>query len=121
MNSTDSNNDSPIRIGISSCLLGQEVRFDGQHKHDCYLTDTLGEYFEWVPVCPEVEGGLGTPREPFKLVQLENSINLKTTRSKVDLTKQWSHFPSDECCCLCSNSDDTPIAKIVYCHITVGV
>jgi len=81
-----------IRIGISSCLLGQKVRFDGQHKHDRYLTDTLGEYFEWVPVCPEVEVGLGTPRETIQLVQLEDSINLQTTRTKVDLTKRMTSF-----------------------------
>jgi uncharacterized protein YbgA (DUF1722 family)/uncharacterized protein YbbK (DUF523 family) len=58
----------PIRIGISSCLLGQEVRYDGGHKRDRYITDTLGQFFEWVPVCPEVEMGLGTPRETLRLV-----------------------------------------------------
>ena len=58
-----------IRIGISACLLGREVRYDGGHKRDRYLTDTLGEYFDWFPVCPEVELGLGTPRETIRLVQ----------------------------------------------------
>jgi uncharacterized protein YbgA (DUF1722 family)/uncharacterized protein YbbK (DUF523 family) len=58
----------PIRVGISSCLLGNEVRFDGGHKRDRYLTDTLGQFFQWVPVCPEVEMGLGTPRETLRLV-----------------------------------------------------
>ncbi len=58
-----------IRIGISSCLLGQEVRFDGGHKRDPFLTDTLGPQVEWVPVCPEVEMGLGTPRETLRLVR----------------------------------------------------
>ena len=57
-----------IRVGISACLLGQEVRFDGGHKRDRYITDTLGKFFEWVPVCPEVEMGLGTPRETLRLV-----------------------------------------------------
>ncbi|MDH5512690.1 MAG: DUF523 and DUF1722 domain-containing protein [Gammaproteobacteria bacterium] len=57
-----------IRLGISSCLLGQKVRFDGNHKHDSFLTGTLGEYFEWVPVCPEVAIGLGIPRPPIRLV-----------------------------------------------------
>jgi uncharacterized protein YbgA (DUF1722 family)/uncharacterized protein YbbK (DUF523 family) len=57
-----------IRLGISSCLLGQKVRFDGNHKLDSYLTDTLGLYFEWVPVCPEVAIGLGVPRPPIRLV-----------------------------------------------------
>ena len=59
----------PIRIGISSCLLGQKVRFDGGHKRDSFLTDTLGRYVEWVPVCPEVEVGMGTPRETVHLVR----------------------------------------------------
>ena len=65
--------DAPIRIGISRCLLGERVRYDGGHKHDHFLTDTLGRYFQWVPVCPEVEIGLGTPREPIHLVQLESA------------------------------------------------
>jgi len=92
MTTAESSDLSPIRIGISSCLLGQKVRFDGQHKHDRYLTDTLGEYFEWVPVCPEVEVGLGTPRETIQLVQFEDSINLQTTRTKVDLTERMKSF-----------------------------
>jgi len=54
-----------IRIGISSCLLGEQVRFDGGHKHDRFLTNTLGQYFEWVPVCPEVELGWGCRARPF--------------------------------------------------------
>ena len=58
-----------IRIGISSCLLGQHVRFDGGHKRDSFLTETLGRYVEWVPVCPEVEVGMGTPRETVHLVR----------------------------------------------------
>jgi uncharacterized protein YbgA (DUF1722 family)/uncharacterized protein YbbK (DUF523 family) len=59
---------SRIRLGISSCLLGQKVRFDGNHKLDSYLTETLGQYFEWIPVCPEVAIGLGVPRPPIRLV-----------------------------------------------------
>ena len=46
---------APIRLGISRCLLGEEVRFDGGHKRDNFLTDIFGRYVEWVPVCPEVE------------------------------------------------------------------
>ena len=53
----------PVRVGISSCLLGEAVRYDGGHKRDAFLTDTFGRFVEWVPVCPEVECGLGTPRE----------------------------------------------------------
>lgn len=58
----------PIRLGISSCLLGQKVRYDGHHKHDCFITGTFGKYFEFVPVCPEVAIGLGVPRPPIRLV-----------------------------------------------------
>ena len=58
---------SRIRLGISSCLLGQKVRFDGNHKHDSFLSGTLGQFFEWVPVCPEVAIGLGVPRPPIRL------------------------------------------------------
>ena len=58
-----------IRIGISACLLGQEVRYDGGHKRDPFLVETLGPHVVWVPVCPEVEAGMGTPREPVHLVR----------------------------------------------------
>ena len=59
-----------IRLGISSCLLGQRVRYDGNHKHDGFITDTLGRFFEFVPVCPEVAIGLGVPRAPIRLTGL---------------------------------------------------
>lgn len=58
---------SKIRLGISSCLLGQKVRFDGNHKLDSFLSGTLGRFFELVPVCPEVAIGLGVPRPPIRL------------------------------------------------------
>jgi uncharacterized protein YbbK (DUF523 family) len=54
---------SEIRIGISSCLLGKKVRFDGGHKHDRYATDLLGQFVTFVPICPEIEIGMGVPRE----------------------------------------------------------
>ena len=60
----------PVRVGISSCLLGERVRFDGGHKRDAFLTGVFGRFVEWVPVCPEVECGLGTPRESMRLVRL---------------------------------------------------
>lgn len=56
-----------IRIGVSQCLLGEKVRYDGQHKHDAYITGVLGQWFEFVPVCPEVECGMPIPREPIRL------------------------------------------------------
>jgi len=58
-----------IRIGISSCLLGQEVRYDGGHKHNGYITESLGQFFDFVPYCPEVAIGLGVPRPPIRLVK----------------------------------------------------
>jgi uncharacterized protein YbgA (DUF1722 family)/uncharacterized protein YbbK (DUF523 family) len=75
-----------IRIGISSCLLGQNVRYDGGHQHDRYITDTLGCWFEWVPVCPEVEYGLPTPRESMRLVGDPEAPRLVTIRTRIDHT-----------------------------------
>lgn len=76
----------PIRLGISRCLLGDEVRFDGGHKRDHFLTDVLGRYVEWIPVCPEVEAGLGTPREAMRLVGNPQRLRLMTITSKRDHT-----------------------------------
>jgi uncharacterized protein YbgA (DUF1722 family)/uncharacterized protein YbbK (DUF523 family) len=84
--------DQPIRIGISACLLGEKVRFDGGHKHDRYLTQTLGHYFEWVPVCPEVELGLGTPRETMRLEQAEGRVRLVMPKSGRDLTDAMREY-----------------------------
>ena len=56
-----------INIGVSQCLLGEEVRFDGGHRHDNYITGRLGAFFTFIPVCPEVEAGFGIPREPIRL------------------------------------------------------
>ncbi len=57
-----------IKVGISSCLLGQEVRFDGGHKHSTLCTETLSNYFDFIPECPEVGIGLGIPRKPIHLI-----------------------------------------------------
>lgn len=75
---------SLLRIGISSCLLGDEVRFDGGHKRDLFLTKTLAPYVEWVRVCPEVEVGMGVPREPLRLVNRDGEIRMITTRTGID-------------------------------------
>jgi uncharacterized protein YbgA (DUF1722 family)/uncharacterized protein YbbK (DUF523 family) len=76
----------PIRIGISACLLGQKVRYDGGHKRDAYLVETFGQYVEWVPVCPEVEMGLGTPRETLRLVRTGGDIGLIMPKTGADHT-----------------------------------
>jgi uncharacterized protein YbgA (DUF1722 family)/uncharacterized protein YbbK (DUF523 family) len=75
-----------ITIGISACLLGENVRYDGGHKHDRFLTDTLGKYVTYRPVCPEVECGLGVPRESMRLVDDPESPRLVTVRTRQDHT-----------------------------------
>ena len=82
-----------IKIGISSCLLGEKVRYDGGHRLDHYLRETLGQYVEWVPVCPEVEFGLPVPREAMHLVGTAEGPRLVTTRTGLDHTdgmKRWA-------------------------------
>ncbi len=76
-----------IKIGVSSCLLGQKVRYDGGHKLDRYITETLGQFFEYVPVCPEVEYGLPVPRETLRLVGDPASPRLVMIRTGVDHTE----------------------------------
>ncbi|UCG11663.1 MAG: DUF523 and DUF1722 domain-containing protein, partial [Deltaproteobacteria bacterium] len=77
-----------IRIGISACLLGEKVRFDGGHKLDRYIVNTLGQYFDFVPVCPEVECGLGIPRESMRLVGDPENPRLITHKTKMDHTER---------------------------------
>jgi uncharacterized protein YbgA (DUF1722 family)/uncharacterized protein YbbK (DUF523 family) len=82
-----------IRIGISSCLLGQEVRFDGGHKRDSYINGTLQQYFEFIPVCPEIAVGLGVPREPIRLVTTETGTRVVGTRNpKLDVTEALREY-----------------------------
>ena len=76
----------PIRLGISQCLLGEPVRYDGGHKRNQFLVDVLGQHVEWVPVCPEVEAGLGTPREPVQLVDDLDEPRVITIDSRKDHT-----------------------------------
>lgn len=74
------------RVGISSCLLGEAVRYDGGHKRDGFLADELGRLVEWVPVCPEVEMGLGVPRPPMQLVRIGGATRLVTPSTGADHT-----------------------------------
>lgn len=76
----------PIRIGISACLLGQAVRFDGGHKRSDFLVDVFGPFVEFVPVCPEVEIGLGVPRETLRLVRNGEETRLVENKSGADQT-----------------------------------
>jgi uncharacterized protein YbbK (DUF523 family) len=82
------------RIGISACLLGEHVRYDGGDKRNAWLVDDLGPRVEWVPVCPEVEAGFGTPREPMQLVRSGETFVLTTTRPRPDLTATLRAFSS---------------------------
>ena len=79
---------SPIKIGVSTCLMGEKVRYDGNHKHDRYITDTLGRFFRFVPVCPEVECGLPVPREAMGLERDGEAVRLVTNKSRVDHTER---------------------------------
>ena len=75
-----------IRMGVSSCLMGEKVRYDGQHKHDSYITGVLSGWFEFVPVCPEFELGLGVPREAMRLEGDPAHPRLVTNKTGRDLT-----------------------------------
>src|SRR5882672_4857637 len=84
------------RIGISACLLGERVRYDGRHKRDAWLVDVFGPQVEWVPVCPEVEAGFGTPRETMHLVDDgQGGRALMTTGTKRDVTETMQRYAGD--------------------------
>jgi uncharacterized protein YbgA (DUF1722 family)/uncharacterized protein YbbK (DUF523 family) len=81
-----------IRLGISACLLGESVRYDGGHKRDRFLTETLAPFVEWVPVCPEVELGLGVPRDTLRLVGEAAAPRLVVEHTGEDLTARMARF-----------------------------
>lgn len=81
-----------IKLGISSCLLGEKVRYDGGHKLDRFLTDTLGKYVEYVPVCPEVECGLKVPRKSMRLEGNLASLRLIVTSTREDMTDRMVNW-----------------------------
>ncbi|HSS49454.1 MAG TPA: DUF523 and DUF1722 domain-containing protein [Thermoanaerobaculia bacterium] len=81
-----------VRIGISSCLLGQEVRYNGGHKRDDFLAGTLGRFVEWVPVCPEVEMGMGVPRPTIRLERIGGGVRLLMPSTGDDLTDAMREF-----------------------------
>ena len=90
--SVDVYQEFPIKIGISSCLLGENVRYDGGHKHDRFITDTLGRYFCLLPVCPETGCGLPIPREAMHLEGDSTAPRLVTRTTHIDLTDQMQAF-----------------------------
>jgi uncharacterized protein YbgA (DUF1722 family)/uncharacterized protein YbbK (DUF523 family) len=84
--------EATIKLGISSCLLGESVRWNGTHKLDRFLTDTLGKFVKYVPVCPEVECGFDVPREPLRQVGDPDSPRLITSRTKIDYTDRMTRW-----------------------------
>ena len=86
-----------IPIGISSCLLGQNVRFDGGHKRDSYITGTLSQYFEFHPFCPEMGIGLGTPRPTLHLEKINNAVRCTGVKdSTVDVTELLREYAAHQ-------------------------
>lgn len=81
-----------IRIGISSCLLGETVRYDGGHRKDAYVTGALSQHVTWVSVCPEMELGLGAPRETLRLVGRADAPRLVANDSGIDLTEAMDTY-----------------------------
>jgi len=84
--------EATMRLGISSCLVGERVRWNGTHKLDRFLTDTLGKFVEYVPVCPELECGFDVPREPLRQVGDPDSPRLITSRTKIDYTDRMTRW-----------------------------
>lgn len=84
-----------FKLGISSCLLGENVRYNGMHKRNAFLVDVLGRYVEYVPVCPEVECGLGVPRESMRLVGTVDNPRLITHNTKTDHTDRMLKWTSN--------------------------
>lgn len=92
---TKENANDEIRIGISTCLLGESVRYDGGHKHDAFLTETVGKFVRFVSVCPEVEMGLGVPRKTLRLEQHgkgDGSVRLVEPDTATDRTEMMERF-----------------------------
>jgi uncharacterized protein YbbK (DUF523 family) len=85
-----------VKIGVSSCLLGEKVRYDGGHKLDSLLTDTFGRFVEWVPVCPEVESGLSVPREAMRLVGEPDAPRLVAYHTGIDHTDRMVNWAQEK-------------------------
>lgn len=85
-----------LKIGVSACLLGQNVRYNGGHQLNHFIRDVLGQYMEFVPVCPEVECGMPIPRETLRLVGNEDAPRLVTSRSGVDHTEQMQSWAEEK-------------------------
>lgn len=85
--------DEKLKIGVSQCLLGEEVRYDGGHKRNRFITDTLSDYVTFTPVCPEVEVGMPTPREAIRLVgdpSAPKLIGIQSSKDQTEAMRTWS-------------------------------
>src|SRR3954447_7410369 len=80
------------RIAVSSCLLGEPVRYNGGHSRDRFLSGALAEHVDWVPICPEMEIGLGTPRETLRLERGSGGPRLMTRKTRGDLTEPMTEL-----------------------------
>jgi uncharacterized protein YbgA (DUF1722 family)/uncharacterized protein YbbK (DUF523 family) len=89
---TESPDARPLRIGVSSCVIGEEVRWNGGHSRQRYLTDMLGPFVEYVPVCPEVEVGMGVPRPTVRLVREGETIRMIDPKNEVDWTSSMNRL-----------------------------
>ncbi len=92
MPSSTASGDAPLRVGVSACLLGSAVRWDGGHKRDPSLVEGLGRFVEWVPVCPEVELGMGVPREAVRLEAARGGPRMRGASSGADHTRAMTAF-----------------------------
>jgi len=95
-NKTDVMHNQKIAIGVSACLLGAKVRFDGGHKHNRYIEGLLGEHFSFVSYCPEVAIGMTIPRDPIRLVNTDGEIRVVASRDPdVDYSKQLTRYGNE--------------------------
>jgi uncharacterized protein YbbK (DUF523 family) len=85
----------PIRVGVSSCILGEEVRWNGGHARQRYVTDVLGPFVDFVPVCPEVEVGMGVPRPTVRLVRQGEALRMIDPKNEVDWTSAMNRLSRD--------------------------
>ena len=85
----------PVRLGVSSCLLGRPVRFDGGHKKSRFFTEDVDRYVEWVSLCPEVDAGLTAPRPALRLVRREGAQAIETSADGIDLTDKLSRWSNN--------------------------
>jgi uncharacterized protein YbgA (DUF1722 family)/uncharacterized protein YbbK (DUF523 family) len=100
-----------VNLGISACLLGQQVRYDGGHKRDTYLVEVFGSYVTWVPVCPEVEMGLGVPRDTLRLELQGDDLRLIMPKTGVDYTERLRTFAGQRLAALAKDRLDGYILK----------